>query len=239
MDLRCRRSSRDQWLKCRLAISLGHGASPRPAASRGRGRNRLGSTPRPQRPVPGIRLRGLGGRLTMLQPDGLQLRPAAQRALTAAVRGHPDWVCDRRQARAGGGAAGIDLCLHMVGRGFGAEAANTVARRLVVAPHRSGGQAQYADRPVASDSSGGLELTRSWILQRLADPLTVNAMAAHAHVSRRTFARHFVAETGTSPLRWLLDQRVLYARRLLETTRVPIERVATRCGFGSSVTLRV
>lgn len=157
------------------------------------------------------------------------------------VRVMPDvlYVDDGQILTSAGVAAGIDLCLHMVRRDFGAEAANTVARRLVVAPHRSGGQAQYADRPVASDSSGGLEHTRSWILQRLADPLTVNAMAAHAQVSRRTFARHFVAETGTSPLRWLLDQRVLYARRLLETTRVPIERVATRCGFGSSVTLRV
>lgn len=157
------------------------------------------------------------------------------------VRVIPDvlYVDEGQILTSAGVAAGIDLCLHIVRRDYGAEAANTVARRLVVAPHRSGGQAQYAEHPVANESSGGLERTRAWMLARLENSLTVGAMAAHARLSRRTFARHFVAETGTSPLRWLLDQRVLCARRLLETTRAPIERVATRCGFGSSVTLRL
>ena len=135
-------------------------------------------------------------------------------------------------------AAGIDLCLHIVRQDHGAEVANAVARQLVVAPHRSGGQAQFVDAPVRADD-GGLERTRSWALLRLAEPLTIARLAEHARMSRRTFTRRFRSETGVSPLQWLLHQRVLLARRLLETTDQPVARVAERAGFGSALSLRL
>ena len=137
-----------------------------------------------------------------------------------------------------GVAAGIDLCLHLVRRDRGAEAANAAARRVVVAPHRDGGQAQFIDRPVPSAQEGGLEPTRAWALERLHEPLTVEAMARHAGYAPRTFARRFRQETGTTPLQWLLAQRVIHARRLLETTSLPVEDVAAQAGFGTAVNLR-
>jgi len=137
-----------------------------------------------------------------------------------------------------GVAAGIDLCLHLVRRDLGSEAANRAARHVVVAPHRSGGQAQFIERPVPAATHSGLEATRTWILERLREPLTVVDMAGHAGFAPRTFARRFRAETGTTPLQWLLHQRVLLARRLLEATDVPVEQVATDAGFGSAVNLR-
>jgi transcriptional regulator GlxA family with amidase domain len=137
-----------------------------------------------------------------------------------------------------GVAAGIDLCLHMVRCDHGAEAANAVARRIVVAAHREGGQAQFVERPLAEAPSGGLAATRAWMLERLSEPLTVADMARHAGYSARSFARHFQAETGTSPLRWLIGQRVEHARRLLESTDLPVEHVAERAGFGTATALR-
>jgi transcriptional regulator GlxA family with amidase domain len=137
-----------------------------------------------------------------------------------------------------GVAAGIDLCLHLVRRDLGAEAANAAARRVVVAPHRDGGQAQFVDRPMPEAAAAGLEPTRTWALARLHEPLTVEAMAAHAGYAPRTFARRFRAETGTTPLQWLVAQRVVHARRLLETTDLPVEHVAGRAGFGTAVNLR-
>ena len=136
-------------------------------------------------------------------------------------------------------AAGIDLCLHIVRKDFGAEVANEVARRLVVAPHRSGGQAQFVLQPVAEPRGQRLEGTRTWVLDRLAEPLTVARMAKHAGRSLRTFARHFHEETGTSPLQWLLRHRILAAQQLLEQTDLSVDRVAGDAGFGSSVSLRV
>jgi AraC family transcriptional activator FtrA len=141
-----------------------------------------------------------------------------------------------------GVAAGLDLCLHVLRRDHGAEVAARVARRMVLAPHRDGGQAQFIERPLARapDPSGGasLEPTRAWTLERLHEPLDVAAMARHACVSPRTFARRFRAETGTTPLQWLLSQRVLAARRLLEATDEPVETIALRCGFGGAPSLR-
>lgn len=134
-------------------------------------------------------------------------------------------------------AAGIDLCLHMVRCDYGEDVASAVARRLVVAPHRDGGQAQFIEHAVPAVGHG-LELTRAWMLEHLATALTVDTMAAHAAVSRRTFARRFRAETGTTPVQWLLAQRVLHARRLLETTREPVAKIATHCGFGSAPAFR-
>jgi transcriptional regulator GlxA family with amidase domain len=157
-----------------------------------------------------------------------------------SVRVEPDvlWVDEGDLVTSAGVAAGIDLCLHLVRRDHGAEAANAAARRVVVAPHRSGGQAQFIDAPVPDAPETSLEPTRTWALERLAEPLTVESMAAHAGFAPRTFARRFRAETGTTPLQWLLHQRVLRARRMLETTDLPVEAVARRCGFSTSVGLR-
>jgi transcriptional regulator GlxA family with amidase domain len=109
---------------------------------------------------------------------------------------------------------------------------------MVVPPHRSGGQAQFVDRPLPAAAASGLEATRAWALERLDEPLTVRAMARHAYVSERSFLRRFRAETGTSPLRWLLEQRVAHARRLLEATDVSVDEVAARCGLGTAANLR-
>jgi transcriptional regulator GlxA family with amidase domain len=137
-----------------------------------------------------------------------------------------------------GVAAGIDLCLHLVRRDVGAEAANAIARQIVVAPHRDGGQAQFVDAPLPAADERGLSATRAWALDRLREPLTVAAMADHAGCSERTFARRFRAETGTTPLQWLLRERVLHARRLLEATDLPVEDVACEAGFGTAASLR-
>jgi transcriptional regulator GlxA family with amidase domain len=137
-----------------------------------------------------------------------------------------------------GVAAGIDLCLHLVRRDHGVEAANAIARRIVVAPHRDGGQAQFVDAPLPATDDRSLAPTRAWVLGHLHQPLTVADMARHAGFSERTFARRFRAETGTTPLQWLLRQRVLHARRLLEATDLPVEDVAGRAGFGTATSLR-
>jgi AraC family transcriptional activator FtrA len=137
-----------------------------------------------------------------------------------------------------GVAAGIDLCLHLIRRDHGAEAANAAARQTVVAPHRAGGQAQFIERAIPPADDGGLEPTRAYALERLHEPLTVAQLAAHAYTSERTFNRRFRQETGTTPLKWLHAQRVDHARRLLEGSDLPVEAVAQRCGFGSAAILR-
>ena len=134
-------------------------------------------------------------------------------------------------------SAGIDLALHVVRKDFGAAAGATAARRMVAAPHRDGGQAQFIERSSAEEV-GSLEPTRRWALERLGEPLDVAAMARQAAVSPRTFARRFREETGTTPLQWLLSQRVIEARRLLEETDLPIEEIASRAGFGTAASLR-
>jgi transcriptional regulator GlxA family with amidase domain len=139
-------------------------------------------------------------------------------------------------------SAGIDLSLHVIRRDHGAACADRVARQMVAAPHRDGGQAQFfrapADDAVAPSADGSLEPTRAWARERLAEPLTVEAMAGHARVSPRTFARRFREETGTTPLQWLLARRVLEARRLLEESDLPVETVAMAAGFGNAASLR-
>ena len=134
-------------------------------------------------------------------------------------------------------AAGIDLCLHVVRSDYGPAVANAMARRLVVPAHRGGGQAQFVSRPV---DCGGISLkeTRDWLLENLPQSVTVQQMAAHAGTSARTFARRFVEETGASPLRWLIRQRLAAAQRLLEETKMPLARVAAETGLGSEVSLR-
>ena len=137
-----------------------------------------------------------------------------------------------------GVAAGLDLCLHILRRDHGAALANRIARRIVVPPHRDGGQAQYVEQPVPEQPGGSLAATRAWALERLHEPLTVRALAAHAHVSERTFARRFSAETGVPVLRWLLAQRVDAARAALEATDASVDEIADRCGFGTAANLR-
>ena len=138
-----------------------------------------------------------------------------------------------------GTAAGIDLLLHVVRLDHGADVANAVARRMVVPPHRDGGQAQFVEAPVPDDDGvDPLAVTLDWALTHLDRPLTVELLARKALTSPRTFARRFRAVTGTTPLQWLLRQRILHAQRLLETTDLPVEIVAQRCGFGSASVLR-
>jgi transcriptional regulator GlxA family with amidase domain len=133
--------------------------------------------------------------------------------------------------------AGIDLSLYAIRKDFGVAAGERVARHMVAAPHRDGGQAQFFKEP-AINVAGSLEPTRRWILERLEQPLDIASMARHAGVSPRTFARHFREETGKTPLQWLLSQRVLAARRLLENSDLPVEAVAWRAGFGTPASLR-
>ncbi|WAP58425.1 GlxA family transcriptional regulator [Streptomyces sp. S465] len=137
-----------------------------------------------------------------------------------------------------GGAAGIDACLHLIRRDHGAAVAGAAARRCVVAPWREGGQAQFIEHPVPKDADRSTSATRQWALNRLAEPLTLEDMARHAHMSVRTFTRRFRGEVGTSPLQWLLQRRLAQARHLLESTDLTVARVATASGFGDPVALR-
>lgn len=138
-----------------------------------------------------------------------------------------------------GSAAGIDLCLHIVRRDFGPKAANTIARRLVIPPHREGGQAQYVERAVAPAREGGrLGPLFDRMRKRLHEPQSVSGLAAVAGMSRRTFLRRFKAATGSTPAAWLLGERLVEARSLLEATSRSIEDVATACGLGTADNLR-
>jgi transcriptional regulator GlxA family with amidase domain len=137
-----------------------------------------------------------------------------------------------------GTAAAVDLCLHLVRLDHGAHVANMFARRMVVPPHRDGGQAQYVEAPVPLSTDDRLAETLDWALANLDRALTVDALAEHASMSPRTFARRFLAATGSTPLRWLVLQRVARTQRLLETTELSVEQIAARCGFGSPATLR-
>lgn len=138
-----------------------------------------------------------------------------------------------------GSAAGIDLCLHLVRRDFGQEAANSVARRLVVQPHRDGAQTQNLVRPVpVARESKRLGLLFDYLHQQLAENHTVASLASRAGMSPRTFLRRFQDATGTTPARWLLNERLMRARVMLENTRLSLDNIATQVGFGSSSTLR-
>jgi transcriptional regulator GlxA family with amidase domain len=134
--------------------------------------------------------------------------------------------------------AGVDLCLHIVRTDHGSEVANRAARRCVVPPWRDGGQAQFIERPVPAVAGAGTEPTRAWALTRLAEPVSLEEMAGHARMSVRTFTRRFRDETGLSPARWLLHQRVAHARLLLESTDLAVDAVARRSGLGSATSLR-
>lgn len=138
-----------------------------------------------------------------------------------------------------GTAAGIDCCLHVLRRRWGAEAANSVARRLVVPPHRQGGQAQYVEQPVpASVGADRLSGVLAWVSAHLDRAHDLDSLAARAAMSRRTFTRHFRQATGGTVGQWLLSQRLALAQRLLETSDAPVETIAAQAGFGTPLSLR-
>jgi AraC family transcriptional regulator, transcriptional activator FtrA len=137
-----------------------------------------------------------------------------------------------------GVAAGIDLCLHLVRQDMGHALATRIARQIVAAPHRIGGQAQFVEQPMPPVMSDSLSGVCTWISENLAMPLGVEQLAGRARMSVRTFARRFRAETGVPPAQWIRQRRIEHARELLELTDLPVEAVAARCGFGSAVALR-
>ncbi|KOV64711.1 GlxA family transcriptional regulator [Streptomyces sp. MMG1121] len=148
------------------------------------------------------------------------------------------FVADGRMLTSAGAASGVDICLHIVRTDHGGELANSVARRCVVPPFRDGGQAQYIEQPVPDSGAASTAGTRLWALGRLDEPLTLTDLAGHARMSLRTFARRFHDEVGLSPGRWLIQQRVVRARQLLESSDLPVDRIAAEVGFATGASLR-
>lgn len=148
------------------------------------------------------------------------------------------YVEDGSVLTSAGTAAGIDACLHLVRADHGAQVAARIARRMVVPPHRSGGQRQYVESPILEPSSTSLQPVLDWVVAHLDRPHSVAELAARAQVSERTFARRFAAEVGSSPHRWVTEQRVGLARRLLEGTDADVESIARACGLSSGALLR-
>jgi transcriptional regulator GlxA family with amidase domain len=148
------------------------------------------------------------------------------------------YVDDGRIITSAGSAAGLDACLHLFRSEFGASVATTVARGMVVAPHRDGGQAQFIDSPIPQTSADTLQPVLDWMGAHLDDEISVDELAKRALMSPRTFARRFRAETGTTPYHWLTNQRVLLAERMLEETDDTVERIAAHVGFGNATALR-
>ena len=159
---------------------------------------------------------------------------------TPLARVDPDvlYVRDGTVITSAGTAAGIDAALYLVRTELGSGVATAIARRMVVPPHRDGGQRQFIDRPVPTTTAESLGPVLTWMLEHLDEAFTVDDLARRSAMSPRTFARRFVAETGTTPHQWVTDQRVLRARRLLEETDLPVEAVARDAGFGSAALLR-
>ena len=148
------------------------------------------------------------------------------------------FVDDGNLITSAGTAAGIDAALHLVRRELGSAVVNIIARRMVVPPQRDGGQRQFVAQPVPRIAADGLASTLDWALENLQVEHSVADLARRARMSERSFARHFVAETGTTPHRWLSQQRVLLAQRLLEDTELGIDEIAQQCGFGTGALLR-
>lgn len=164
----------------------------------------------------------------------------AMRELYPAIDVDPDvlYVQDGRIITSAGTAAGLDACLHLLRQELGAEMTNRIARRMVVPPQRDGGQAQFIDRPVPQVQSLSLAPVSDWMLDNLRRELTVDQLAAKAHMSPRTFARRFKADFGATPAAWLARQRIIHAQRLLERTDLGLDRIADESGFGSAAVLR-
>lgn len=149
------------------------------------------------------------------------------------------YVDEGRVLTGAGSAAGLDLCLHLLRLDHGSTVANAVARRLVLPPHRDGGQAQFIEAPVGpAERDDGVARSLAWALENLATPISVADLARVAHQSPRSYLRHFALATGTSPLRWLVNQRLAAARELLETGDAPIEQVGAAVGFADPATFR-
>lgn len=148
------------------------------------------------------------------------------------------FVCDGPVLTSAGTASGLDLCLHLIRADHGAEVARRVARRMVMPPHRDGGQAQFVDMPIRARPADTLAPLLDELSRELDGEHTAESLAARVSMSPRTFARRFRAETGTTPHVWLTHQRVLLARRMLEEGDDPIDTVAERCGFGTAAMLR-
>ncbi|MFD0312876.1 helix-turn-helix domain-containing protein [Streptomyces flavalbus] len=165
-------------------------------------------------------------------------RALADRYPRVTVDGDVLYVDNGRVLTSAGKAAAMDLCLHLVRLDHGSAVANAVARRLVVPPHRDGGQAQFVTTPVPAPASHPLDALFPWVLQRLDQPLTVEDLARQAGMSSRHLGRHFRAVTGTTPLRWLLTQRIRRAQELLETSDAGVDVIAAATGMGTATTLR-
>ncbi|MFF8657753.1 GlxA family transcriptional regulator [Streptomyces huasconensis] len=148
------------------------------------------------------------------------------------------YVDDGDVLTSAGLTAGVDLCLHLVRRDLGAHVANQLARRMVVPAHRPGGQAQFIDLSVPETDDAGLGPVLDWARARLDRPLTVDDLARRAAMSPRTFYRRLRAATGTTPLQWLLNQRLARAQSLLESTDLPVERIGELSGLGTANNLR-
>jgi transcriptional regulator GlxA family with amidase domain len=155
-----------------------------------------------------------------------------------------DVVCDVLYVEDGsivtsaGSAAGLDACLHVMRQEFGAAMAATVARRMVVAPHRDGGQAQFIQTPVAETTADTLQPLIEWMTAHLNEEITVDTLASKVMMAPRTFARRFKAETGTTPYHWITNQRVMLAERMLEESDETIERIAVQVGFSNATAFR-
>ncbi|MFF9197762.1 GlxA family transcriptional regulator [Streptomyces sp. NPDC014779] len=198
---------------------------------------------------PGVRIVSICTGAFVLAAAGLlDGRPATTHWAVAAVfrSWYPEvaldpdvlFVDDGDVLTSAGAASGVDVCLHLVRRDHGAAVANQVARACVVPPWRDGGQAQYIEHPVPPPSGNGTSATRQWALEHLDEPLTLARLAGHARMSLRTFARRFGEEVGTSPGRWLIQQRVVRAQHLLETTDLSVDDIAGRVGFATGTSLR-
>lgn len=148
------------------------------------------------------------------------------------------YIDDGQLLTSAGSAAGLDLCLHLVRRDFGGAVANQVARRLVIPPHRDGGQSQFVERPMPPRERHGLSPLLDHLQRTLDHAHTIPDLARRAHMSERTFIRQFKAATGSPPGQWLIGQRLQAARDLLESSNLPLDAIAERCGLGSAITLR-
>jgi AraC family transcriptional activator FtrA len=149
------------------------------------------------------------------------------------------YVDDGDVLTSAGSAAGLDLCLHIVRSDYGAAIANAVARRLVIQPHRSGGQAQFIEAPVppvAEDDR--VVASMEWALSNLDSSITVADLARRAHMSTRSYLRHFRQCSGTSPMRWLIERRIQASLALLETSDASVDEIAAATGFATATTFR-
>ncbi|AHC27291.1 MULTISPECIES: helix-turn-helix domain-containing protein [Mycobacteriaceae] len=163
----------------------------------------------------------------------------AQRYPAIDVDPAPLYVDNGRVLTSAGCAAGLDLCLHIVRADHGVRVANDVARRLVISPHRAGGQAQYIETPVPEPTvDGRIAAGMAWALEHLDRPITLDELAERSSLSRRSYLRQFAKATGTTPIKWLIEQRIQASLALLESSDLGVEQIATRVGFESPVTFR-